>query len=173
MLIPKVHRLNPIIIFICVSLCGYSHSISAQKFLQLEKRNSLKTMRFNIGDEITFRTKQGGKDWYTRAIWDLDREQGQLFLNNTIIKLEDITHVRTHKNRSWSKTIARTLQTNALTWVAYNGVDNLVYDGGDWGTTLVVAGASALISIPLELIFKWERHNVKTRKRLRIMDITF
>ncbi|MFM7152904.1 MAG: hypothetical protein ACKOZV_02120, partial [Bacteroidota bacterium] len=57
------------LIILLVLLC--SNMVSAQKMLQLEKKNRVKTTRFYTGDVIRYRMNGSENYWYERTITDI------------------------------------------------------------------------------------------------------
>lgn len=147
----------------------------AQQFLDLEYSNRINPYRYNIGDSFTYQTKDDGI-WYTASILDLHRSSGSIYLDNTLIKIEDITKVRTFRNRGWSKTVGVTILTFGASWLFYSAVGSLV-DGNenpsnvDWKQSLLIGGTSAVVGFGIQIPFRHETHRLGKKRRLRIVDI--
>lgn len=76
------------LIILLVLLC--SNWASAQKILQLEKKNRVKTTRFYEGDIVRYRMKGDENYWYERTITDILPESKTLMLDNFAVKSDSI-----------------------------------------------------------------------------------
>ena len=155
-----------------LAITAISTSCFAQKYIQLEKKNSMNLVKFHIGDEMTYQTLFGGRKWYKSKILGLDRDQGIVYFEKGIIKFSQIKSVKTFRNRKWSTIWAYKLRLFAVSWNVYALAD-AAYGDADWKINGIVAGSSIGLSIPLEVFFKSKKHKLhKKRFNLRMMDLT-
>ena len=156
-----------------ISGCLFQISVNAQKYLDLEYANRVKPYRYSLGESFTYQTKNDGV-WYTANIKDLHHESGSLYLENTLIKLEDITQVRTYRNRGWSKAIGTSLLSFGAGWLGFSAVGYLSSpDDIDWNSALIISGSSALLGYGIQIPFRHETHKMGQKRRLRIVDLRF
>ncbi len=147
-----------------------SNGINAQVFVQLEKYNSLKRIKFFPGQSISYRTTLGKKIWYHGTIQAIDPLQKLLYLDHTILKIKDITHVKSYKNRTWSNAIAQSLRIFGISWTAFAIADQFV-GNTDWRVNAIAAGGAIALSLPIQLIFKSKTHKIGPKYKLRIIDL--
>ena len=159
------------IILIPIFFIGVLSGLGAQKYLQLEKKNSLKLIKYSIGDELHYQTKMGKDIWYQGIIKDIDRTQDILYLDQAILKIDQITKIKSFKNRAWSRGLAKSLRIFAISWTGFALADQLFGDT-DWKVNGIVAGGSFALSIPIQCLFASKTHALKKNKyRLRLIDL--
>ncbi len=152
-------------------LIWISTSLQAQKRLQIEKKNSLRLLKYQIGDSFTYQTKLGGKIWYSSEIKDIDAQNKLLYLDNVILKLDQISAVKSFQNRGWSRGFAHTLRTFALSWTTFAAVDQITGGDTDWKVNAIAAGVPLTLSIPLQLLFESKTHKLNKKFSLRLLDL--
>ena len=107
-----------------------SNPLFAQKLLQIEKVGTLKTQRYYIGDEVVFQLKGETENyWYKEKIRDVLVDSKSVLFANRVIKIDDISKIRSFKNQGWS----RGLSNNAF-----------VASGGFVGMSLLAAALTEL-----------------------------
>jgi hypothetical protein len=159
------------LIFLFISL-----SLFSQKFIQIEKLNSPKTNKFQIGNEVTFQLEGG--QWYTRVIEDVNYEKQYLLFSNGHVKLEDITAFKTFNNRKWSRSLGNQMIAFAPVWAGYTAIASAVDDEISFGKgDFIIMGVAAGVGILTRLIFKsrtykFQKNNKPSNRwRLRIIDL--
>ncbi|MFM8372501.1 MAG: hypothetical protein ACKOCO_08940 [Bacteroidota bacterium] len=83
------------LIILLVLLCG--NMVSAQKMLQLEKKNRVKTTRFYTGDVIRYRMNGSENYWYERTITDILPESRTLMLDNFAVRMDSIAMMKVQR----------------------------------------------------------------------------
>jgi len=83
------------LIILLVLLCG--NMASAQKMLQLEKKNRVKTTRFYTGDVIRYRMNGSENYWYERTITDILPESRTLMLDNFAVRMDSIAMMKVQR----------------------------------------------------------------------------
>lgn len=149
-------------------LLSLSASLSAQKFLQLEKRGSLKTFRYYPGDEIAFELDE---QWYQRYIQGLDVDQGLIYVEDGVVEVEKITHFKRLDAGQQAVTFSNMLWTFGAGWLLFSVVDGIA--GNDFKTNAVTVPLGAgLAGGGIRLFGKARRHRIGEKWRLRMLDLT-
>jgi hypothetical protein len=84
-------RLVILFLFLC------STAASAQKMLQLERKNRVKTTRFYVGDVLQYRMNGDENYWYERTITDILPESRTLVLDNFAVKTDSISSLKVQR----------------------------------------------------------------------------
>ena len=144
---------------------------SAQKILQIEKRNSPKTTKIFIGDEIMYRLPND-KTWYTGFITDLLVEEKLIALEDRYLPLDSITALGSY--RPWSKAAGTSLFFFGAGWSGMALVGTLT-DGNPsthyrWSDA-AVTGAAWGLSYLTPRLFRYRKIKIGKRRRLRLLDL--
>ncbi len=146
-------------------------SLSAQVWLQMEKRGSARTVKFRPGEVLTWRMA-GDRTWYQEELVRLIPEDSIVVFANRYVKLDQITAIRSFAGSRWSKPVSRQLYLFGLSWSAYALIADVFdetdpYDRGDLGVTLT----SFATGFVLHQVFKSRTFRLGKRRRLRIVDL--
>ncbi len=149
---------------------GLSQWTSAQKVLQLERYGRAKTKKFYIGDELTYRLK-GDKTWYKGTINDLLIDEKIILFEYGMVKMEDISTLKTFRNAKWSRKLSFQLYLFGVSWGAFSLLGTLV------GTELtalaiIVPAVSFAVGWLIRKIFKSKKHRLGRKRWLRMLDLT-
>jgi hypothetical protein len=148
----------------------FAHWANAQQYIQIEKRNSTKVRRFQVGDAISYKTKN---DLWKHEVIERIIPENQLFItSNGMVKIEHITKLR--RERYWTKVLEKSAYSFALGWVFWNSVTPLVdrdekLTKGDFIFASTVAGTGFVI----RKVFKYRKYKMGEKHRLRIVDLDF
>ena len=160
-------------IFVLMAIVFAGQSLAAQKILQVEKKNSPKTRKFYIGDEIVFRLDDE-KSWYTRTIRDIRPEEGIILVEDGIIRLDEITSLKNVPGSQAGTTIGNMLLTFGLGWVLFSVIDSLADEEKDFTLGLDQFSIPALGSGALVRgIWGDQQFKIGDKWRLRLLDISF
>jgi len=146
----------------------------AQRFLQLEKRNSTKTVKLKIGDPLTYRLAEDD-DWYTAYIEDIQPEVGVLLLGNRLVEVENIVALRF--DRSWPKGLERQMYNFGLGWAVFATLDKFVLDldalgeEPSWRFVLIPAAVTVATGFLIGKIFQYKKVKIGKKRRLRLLDM--
>lgn len=162
------------IFFILYIMCSTSSisMLSAQKILQMEKYGSLKTQRYYMGNNMTYRLK-GDKTWYRAKIENIRVEDKIVIFNNRYVELKDIMAIKTYQNRAWSQKVGGSLMVFGASWslFAAGGMlvdkDRFAYRWSD----AAVTGTSILSGLLIRQIFKSNTYKMGKRRWLRLLNI--
>ena len=142
-----------------------------QKVLQLERAGHKNSIRYYIGDEITFQLRNDETGWYTRIINDIDVDGQKLIFPNIEIHIDSIAMLRRPKSGFW-RGLGTALQSGGggiiLTSVSLSLIQNT-----EFPTAAVVTGASSMVVGTALKQWKYRRFKLNERRRLRTLDLTF
>jgi len=146
-------------------------SLSAQVYLQMEKRGSARTVKYQPGEVLTWRMA-GDRTWYQSELVRLIPEDSIVVFADRYVKLHQITAIRSFAGSRWSKPISRQLYLFGLSWSGYALIASLLdetdpYDRGDLGVTLT----SFATGFVLHQVFRSRTFHLGKRRRLRIVDL--
>jgi len=150
----RLLNLSILFLFLCFS----NNHLDAQKILQLEKTNSLKVKKYYIGDVLTFQLKEEGKTWFTEAIEDI------------LVKVEDITAIRSFRVQRWSKPLAKSLNLFGLSWGVLSLLSPLAGTPLTWAA-LVVPLASFAVSGIVRVLFRYRTYKIGKKRRMRLLNM--
>lgn len=152
-------------------LCITSANLSAQNFLQLEKRGSFKTKHFYEGDVLIFKVA-GDENWYEEEILEIMIEDKVVLFRNRVISIESISKIRDpQKGQIWRNLGNRLMMFGA----AFLGV-SLVATVADWelqNDTWLISGSAFAAGGLLRLGFSNRNIKMGKRKRLRPLNLDF
>ncbi len=164
---------NRFIYIICLPALLCCFSANAQKVLQIERYGRAKTTKIHLGEEITYRLK-GEAAWHTRAMEDINVEQGLVVAPDRYIKIAEIEALR--YNRTWPRAVGKQMFWLGAGWSLYGVIGNLADGDPDtnyrWGDAAVTGTAWGL-SLLLPKVFKYKKIKLGERRRLRAVDINF
>lgn len=160
-------------VFILMAICLLTQPLFAQKILQVEKKNSPKTRKFYIGNEIVFRLGED-KSWYTRTIRDIRPEEGIILVEDGIVRIDEITSLKNVPGSQAGTTIGNMLLTFGLGWMLFSAIDSLVSEDKDFTIGLDAFSIPALGSGALiRGIWGNQQFKIGDKWRLRLLDISF
>lgn len=149
-----------------------THHISGQKVLQLEKRNSPKTIKYHEGDILTFKTHDYSQ-WQHLEIFKIYVDQDSIVTDSGFIYIGDISHVLPIPVMNASATMTSIFGTFGITVLAYTLIDPLMGKPYNWLafyagiTSLGIAGVSHFL-LPVLL-----KKKIGKKYQIRLLDLTF
>ncbi len=152
-------------------LCLIGWQANAQKFVQLEKTTNLKTKRFYIGEEMTYRINDD-KYWYNDVIKDVLVEDGIILFHNRAVKVGDISAIKTFYNAGWSKGLSWKLYIFAGSYTLLNFASlplGWSLSALTWQVPLVAITAGFIV----RMLFKSKKYKIGKKRRLRLMNLNF
>lgn len=157
------------LIFILACLCVVQ-SASAQKMLLLERANRAKTTKLYIGDQLKFRLNGPENYWYSRRIEDIFPEKKSLKLDNYLVHVDSISHLRLPA-RPVPRIIGGTLFTFGSSLLFALGVARIYNEGNvNYPPLLATAGGSLGLGF---LLAKPRKLHMGKKYRLRPIEIKF
>lgn len=161
------------ILIYCCLLC-LPFGLSAQKVLQIEKRNSSKTEKIKIGNQIIYKIKNDDI-WYEATIEDISPDEGYLILHNRVVNVEDITALKSYKNRDWSRSLSDKLYKFAASWIVFGLADYFIFNQSVARITLplllIPAGTAVGVGWMIRKIFAEKVYKIGRKYRLRLLDL--
>ncbi|NRB61664.1 MAG: hypothetical protein HRU40_01295 [Saprospiraceae bacterium] len=151
----------------------FPHAVSAQKFLQIERKGSARTKKIPLNTELTYRIL-GDDYWYTNTTRDYLTDVDLIAFEDRFVNINDI---RSFKNeRNWP-TVAKTQTRNfGLAWSALALIGTLTDNDPEtqyeWSDAIITAGCFGL-SFTFEPLFKNKITKFGDKKRLRLVDLRF
>ncbi len=151
-----------------------SHSIFAQKLLQIEKVGTLKTQRFYIGEEVVFQLV-GETDgyWYRETIEDILVDANSVLFTHRLIEIADIAKIRTFKNRGWSRGLSNNAFVASSGFVGLSLIAAATTEFMLNTASVIIPGTTIIAGLAIRLIFRRKTHRMGKRKRLRVLDLNF
>ncbi|MEM1326972.1 MAG: hypothetical protein AAGI23_13505 [Bacteroidota bacterium] len=150
-------------------------NISAQKVLQLEKRNSAKTDKIPLGSQLIYQVK-GDDIWYEATIEDIKPEDGYLVLHNRLLNVNDITAIKTYENRGWSSALSKKLYQFSASWILFGLADYFIFNLSPYRVTLpfllIPAGVASGSAWLIKKVFDEKVYKIGRKFRLRLLDLT-
>jgi hypothetical protein len=156
-----------------VLLLLVSAHLRAQKLLQLEKSGTLKTVRFYIGQDITFQLRNDDKGWLTRTITDIDVDGGHLVFQNHSLHIDSIAVIRLPRTNAM-QIAGVALQVGGVNAIIFSLGYSPIFKNEpvNWGG--VGFGALGIaVGTALRQLFKTKKFKPRKRKRLRLLDLNF
>lgn len=154
---------------LCVFLLPLS--LAGQKAILLEKQGSLRTEKFFVGETLVYKIKQDRKHWLEEAILDVDIESGYILFEHRTVPVQDIIAIQIRDAGRVTRGISTLLTTFSYSWGFWTMV-SLAF--GDPLTPFAVGiGLGSFLAGKLLRLAFFKTHRLKTRKRLRLVDLTF
>ena len=138
----------------------------------MEKRNSYKTQKMYIGEEITYRLK-GDDKWYHSAIRELLVDENIIVFHNRYVHMDSIVAFRWERRRM--KAMGKQIFWFGTAWSAFAAVGTATDRNEDTSYRLsdaAVTGTSWLLALIVPKIFKYKKRKFGKRRRLRMLDLT-
>ncbi len=156
---------------IVVFLFFCSTQLHSQVYLQLEKFNSLKTIKFEPGSELEFRLHAYPDTWRQGTLSDILVNEQVIILDGDIFKLDDLKDIRIFK--PWAHRLGVSLQQFAGAWTLYAVVLQLVGEFEIGRDTVIIGAGSYGIGWLIKKIFGKKKFKLGKNSRLRIVDLRF
>jgi hypothetical protein len=155
---------------IMLALLAIAPTLSAQKYLLLERANNAKTVKYKAGDELSFRLEGEENYWYKREITDILPDSKSLLLDNYLVKVEEIAAIKRPP-----RTVFRVVGLSSLSFgvgLGFATLGAVLYR--DWSQNypllIGVTGASLLTS---KIMLRPRKVNMNEKNRLRAVEIKF
>ena len=158
-------------VFLLLVLANLVITVQAQKAIQLEKRGSLKTEKYFMGNYLIYKLKSDKKIWLEEYMRDISIEDGFIFFEHRTVHIDSIHAIQIRNARQGIKTIAGALTGFSYVWNFWTLVSFAYGEPLRLGTSIVGLG-SFVVGQGLRLAF-FKTHKIKGRKRLRLIDLTF
>lgn len=146
---------------------------SAQKYLQLERAGSLKTIRFTEGDMLTFRLRDDDKGWYERMILSIDTKTNRIIFPDVVVHIDSIDAIRLNKKAVVSQILGTTLQVGGVNIILFTAYYSIFQDVDLEWASLASGAANIVVGTILKKLFRHKTFRISDRKRVRLLDLYF
>jgi hypothetical protein len=143
-----------------------------QVYLQVERQNRVKTVKFQSGDQFEIRLHEAPREWVAVTIWSILPEENAIEFDIGMVSPDEIRSMRTLRQKNRGNTVfSYTLQFLAGT-VLFSLADLAYGNSYNWG---FVGGAGALAALggTFKLVSDQFHYRFDRRHRLRIVDLRF
>jgi|GEM_PF-2773031 len=162
-------------LFFILVLLIIATPLTGQRILQIEKKNSLKTVKFQTTDHIQVRLKDG-KRWVKGVIYDFNEEGQFIELENQIILLKDIDYIRMGY-KAKGKALARQVATNSITgfglsWGVFSLIDAAVSDERSFDERdAIITGGSIALGYLVTKLFSSRKYKIGDKWKFRMLNL--
>ena len=156
-------------VFVLLLFLGSSTLLSAQLFIQIEKRGSLKTERFYKGDLLLFQL-EGEDGWFEETIEDIYVEENLVLFTNRIVPLDKIKAIRDINRYEFLKNLGNRLIVFSGVFFTYSLLATLA----GWTLSIdtgIIGGSALVVGLVFKWLFKHKTWRIKGRKRLRALSL--
>ena len=147
----------------------FSGLLPAQKFIQLEKTNRAKTLKFYAGQDFTYRLK-GETEWFTSTITDVDMEAQTVSFDFKPVPIGSIEAVRL-QHAGILRGIGPALMVFGASWAGFSLIGAAFDDYKLTAGTAIVSGGSAGAGYLLHRIFFIFIIKLNERRRLLAVEV--
>lgn len=140
----------------------------AQMYLQLEITNSLKTIKFAVGETIVYKTTEFPSEWQKSKITALDYKTNIVRLDGKLEFVSDITHVKIRNPIPFY--LSRMLYTFGMVSAVFGGVGDAV-SGQLMPQTIIFPVGSLGLGFFLDKVVTTKVYPMGNRANLRILDL--
>ncbi len=148
-----------------------SHAVAGQIYLQLEKRGRARTLKFTVGQQLTWQ-EHHEKEWHTAKLVRIIPQDRLLVFDDRYVPLDRIAALRSFKGARWSKATAYQLYLFGVSWSVYALIADIFdptdpYTKGD----LAVTATAGVTGYLLYRLFRSRTYRVGRKWKLRIVDL--
>ena len=158
-------------LLIVLLFCFSSSAIVAQKFIRLDKNNTVLSKKFFIGEDLHFTLKTYPKVWRAETIRDLDFDSQAVVFDRDLLVMDQIGKVRTYQ--PWARSLGTKLYVFSASWFVFGGIIHATTDFKVDGKTAAIGGSAFLLGFILDKFISQTTHNLGKRWKLRILDTNF
>jgi hypothetical protein len=141
----------------------------AQKFIQLEKANRAKTLKFYVGQDFTYRLK-GETEWFTSTITDVQMDAQKVSFDLKPVPVSDIEAIRL-QHAGILRGLGPGLMIFGASWAGFALIGAAFDDYELTAGTAIVSGTGLASGYLLHRIFKNKKVKMSARRRLRAVEI--
>lgn len=141
----------------------------ADTLLRIEKVNSSKVKRFFPGQQL--RIKPEGRDWQWGTIESFDLQEGLIYFNNGVERVDDLVAIQTPNQYFRAKNVRNFLAVPGVI-AAVVGGGQLIFGGVNGGFALIAGGSLIVGGVLAEVIFRQRYYRLPNRWRARLIDLS-
>jgi hypothetical protein len=147
-------------------------NLQSQVYLQLERFNNPKALKFGISDKLEYKLKEYPDQWKTDYILDLKADEQLLVFEHSYYHLQDLKAIRLRYPAI--KGIGTKLMQFGGVWYVFGGLGTVTISDYTMSQRELVIGAGfAATGFLLKSLFYKKTVRVGKRKRLRVVDLRF
>ncbi len=140
-----------------------------QKFIQLERANRARTIKFYCGDELTYRFK-GDAVWRHSLITDVQMDTQRVALDGHYGALSDIGAIRL-QYPGLLRASGPMLMLFGASWAGFSLIGAAFDDYPLTTQTAIISGTGLVVGFGLKQLFKYRSVRLNERRRLRALEI--
>ncbi len=159
-------RLTTLLFAVC---CLLPAVLPAQKFIQLEKTNRVKTIKFYVGQDLVYRLK-GENEWFTSTITDVQMDSQLVALDWKTMPVTNIEAIRL-QHAGILRGLGPSFMIFGASWAGFSLIGAAFDDYKLTAGTAIVSGAGIVSGFILHRIFKNKKVKMGTRRRLRAVEV--
>lgn len=164
MIFQKKYILTAIAVLLCNGF------LICQVFLQLERPNNPKSIKFQRGEILEYQLFEYPGVWKKHELLDFKADEQLVILDDQFYKTSDFSYVRLEYP------VVRGLGTRLMqfsaAWYAYGGIATVASDGYTMGSQEILLGAGVALTGFIMRSFLYRRKVwLGKNKRLRVMDL--
>ena len=162
--------------FLCILFAFFpdSSALNAQQpselFLQIERKNRLKTIRLVPGDVFEIKLYKDSNRWIRVRLQDLEPDNNQIITDFGQFHLDDIMALRTQRQNKWGNGIFYRTLTFAAGTLLFSLADLFYGNPYNW-EFVAVAGGMLGLSYLIKTASRAFYYRFNRKHRLRIIDL--
>ncbi len=141
----------------------------AQKFIQLERVNRARTLKFYTGDELTYRFK-GDQMWYKALITDASMDSQRVALDGRYWPISGIEAIRL-QYPGVLRASGPMLMLFGASWAGFSLIGAAFDNYPLTAQTAIISGSGLVVGFGLKQLFKNRNVRLNERRRLRAVEI--
>ena len=158
---------------IVVLICSFAFSLQAQRYLQLEKKNSVQSVKFGTSDVISIKLLNQ-KQWWSGVIYDLNFDLNAIEFENRIVYLKDIDAVRQGKTgyvNNLMRGFSGSMVGFGASWALFSLADAAVTERSFTETDALISVGSAGLGYLMNKFFALRKYKIGKRWNFRLLNL--
>ncbi len=156
-------------IALALVLVAAAGNVFAQKFIQLERANRARTVKFYTGSELTYRFK-GDPMWHNSLITDVRMDEQRVAFDGRYWPLSEVDAVRL-QYPGLLRASGSMLMVFGASWAGFSLIGAAFDDYPLTAQTAIISGTGLIVGFGLKHLFKQRNVRLNERRRLRAVEI--
>lgn len=160
-------------LLIAVALLIQAAPLQGQKVLQIEKRNSAQSIKFQTSDIISIKLI-GEKKWFSGVIYDLNLEKEFIEFENRIVFLKEIAFIRRGKS-GYGNNLMRGFSTSLMgfgaSWAIFSLGDAAVTERSFTEVDAAISAGSIGLGYLLTKFFSLRKYRIGNKWNFRMLNL--
>lgn len=140
-----------------------------QKFIQLERVNRARTVKFYAGDPLTYRFK-GDPMWHNSLITDVSMDSQRVAFDGRFWNLSEVDAIRL-QYPGLLRASGPMLMIFGVSWAGFSLIGAAFDNYPLTAQTAIISGSGLVIGFGLKQLFKHRNVRLGERRRLRAVEI--